>query len=539
MEENIVKQKIDSLKKDSQERQYQNYAEKLGLEYVDLKNYPISNEVLGIVPQAEAEKYKVIAYLRAGNKLKIATTDPENKELKSYIEILKGDKNIEPIIGVTSPLNLENTLKLYKLVKPEIRKRDEVIDITEEEKEDFEKNIKSLRDVKDNLKKASTSYLLDLIFTGAVKTEASDIHIEPDEKEVIIRYRIDGVLHPIISIDPETAHRIISRIKLLSKMKIDINKMPQDAKLFITSGKRKIDIRVSTLPEAYGESLVMRIFDKEASMLRLEDLGFSDKQMKKIEKSYKKTHGLILVTGPTGSGKTTTLYGVIDKVNKPGVKIITLEDPVEYDLPGVIQSQIDAEKNYTFSAGLRAILRQDPDIVLIGEIRDPETGEMATQASLTGHLVMSTLHTNDASSALHRLIDIGIRPFLIVDAINLILAQRLVRKICEFCKEEYKPEKIIIDEIKEVLGKDTKINKLCRGKGCVKCHNSGFKGRLGIFELLELSEELKKLTLGAGTPDDIKKAAQKTGMETLEQDGLKKAIAGKTTPEEVWRVVKG
>lgn len=522
----------------SQDKKYQEYAEKLGLDFIDLRNYPISNEVLTIMPEAQAQKYKAVSYLRAGDKVKIATSEPENKEFRNFLTSLSKTLNYDFIITVSTPHNIDYSLKLYDLVRPEPRRDKDTIDISEEEKNSFEKDIKSLRDVKENLKKVSTSYLLDLVFTGAIKMKASDIHIEPDEKESIIRYRIDGVLHPIISTDTETANHLISRIKLMAKMKIDTNKMPQDGKLFITSSGHRIDIRVSTLPEAYGESVVLRIFDKEASMLRLSDLGLNEEQTKTIKSAYEKTHGLVFVAGPTGSGKTTTLYAILDEVNKPGVKIITLEDPIEYDLPGVVQSQIDIEKNYTFASGLRAILRQDPDIVLIGEIRDSETGEMATQASLTGHLVLSTIHTNDAPSALHRLIDIGVQPFLIVDSINLIVSQRLLRRVCPSCKEEYKPDKIVVEEIKKVLGKDIKVDKLYRGKGCDKCHNTGLSGRLGIFELLMLTEELKKLTLGMAPLAEIKKAAKEAGMKTLEQDGLEKVMLGLTTPEEVWRVVK-
>ena len=539
MEENKVQQKVASLNKESEEKDYQSYADKLGLDFIDLKNYPISKEVLNLIPYDQADKYQVISYLRAANKVKIATINPEDKEFISFINSLAKANNFEFIIGVTTPSDIAYSLKLYDLTQTSRRVESDVIEITEEEKNNFEKNIKNLRDVTENLKKVSVTYILDLLLTGAIKTEASDIHIEPDEKEAIVRYRIDGVLHPIISMESETASHIISRIKLMSKMKIDTLKMPQDGKFFIRNNNKRVDIRVSTLPEAYGESLVLRILDKEAAMLRLEDLGLSKEESQKIEKAYQKTNGLFFVTGPTGSGKTTTLYAILDKLNKPGVKIITLEDPIEYDLPGIIQSQVDQEKNYTFSAGLRAILRQDPDIVLIGEIRDAETGEMATQASLTGHLVLSTLHTNDAPSALHRLLDLGIRPFMIIDSINMIMAQRLIRRICKNCKEEYIPEKFVTDEIKRILGKNTKVEKLYRGKGCDQCHQSGFKGRVGIFEFLVLNEELKKLTLRMATLDEIKEEAIKTGMETLEINGLKKALNGLTTPEEVWRVTKG
>jgi type II secretory ATPase GspE/PulE/Tfp pilus assembly ATPase PilB-like protein len=539
LNQNKVEEKMDSYKKESEEKEYKELAIKLSLEYTELKGYPISNDVLNIIPEDKAKLYRVISYLRAGNKIKVATSNPEDKNFESFIRDLSAMTNFEIVVSVTTPFNIDYCLNFYDMNKAESRREEDVVKITKEEEANFENEITTLRDIKDALKKVSISSLLDILLTGSVKLGASDIHIEPGDKGTIIRYRIDGVLHPILSIDNKTASSIVSRIKLMSKMKLDLNKLPQDGKFFIDRGSRKIDIRVSTLPDVYGESVVLRLLDKDMGIIKLSDLGFNKEQEDTIRKAYNRTHGLIFVTGPTGSGKTTTLYAVLDELNKPGVKIITLEDPVEYDLPGVVQSQIDAEKNYTFASGLRSILRQDPDIILIGEIRDAETGEMATQASLTGHLVLTTLHTNDAPSSLHRLLDLGIRPFMIVDSINLIMAQRLVRKICEDCREEYVPEKILIDEIKKVLGESIKITKLYRGKGCDKCHHSGFNGRIAIYEMLEPSEKIKSLMLRGATLEEIEEEAKASGMKNLEYDGLEKALRGITTPEEVWRVAKG
>lgn len=533
-----VKEKMDSYKKEEEEKDYKDLASKLSLEYTELKGFPISNDVLNIIPEDKARLFNAITYLRAGSKIKVATSNPEDKNFSNFIKDISSMTNFEIIVSVTTPSNIEYCLNLYSMNKAESRVEEDIVKITKEEEANFENQISTLRDVKDALKKVSISGLLDILLTGSVKLSASDIHIEPGERGTIIRYRIDGVLHPILSIDNKTASSVVSRIKLMSKMKLDINKLPQDGKFFIDRGAKKIDIRVSTLPDVYGESVVLRLLDKEVGIIKLSDLGFNKEQEEKIKKAYAKTHGLIFVTGPTGSGKTTTLYAVLDELNQSGVKIITLEDPVEYDLPGVVQSQIDTEKNYTFASGLRSILRQDPDIILIGEIRDAETGEMATQASLTGHLVLTTLHTNDAPSSLHRLLDLGIRPFMIVDSINLIMAQRLVRKICDNCREEYTPDKMLIDEIKKVLGDQVKISKLYRGKGCDNCHHSGFSGRIGIYEMLEPSEKLKSLMLRGATLEEIEQEAERSGMKTLEYDGLEKALNGITTPEEVWRVAK-
>ena len=530
---------VEGIKRDTEEKDYKEYAEKLNLEYIDLKRYPISPEVLNIIPKAVAKENKVISYLKAGNKIKLATPDPKNERFRNFLESFKSATKFNFFITVTSPFNINYSLKLYDLIKTEIHKESDRIEITKEDERKIEENIKNLRDLKEGLKKVPTTRLLDLILTGAVKTKASDIHIESGEKEIVVRYRMDGILHPIIVLDPESSKAVISRVKFLAKLKLDISKMPQDGKFSITRNERRIDIRVSSLPEFYGESIVLRLFDKEAAFLRVEDLGFNSDQIKQLNKVSKKTHGLIFVTGPTGSGKTTTMYAILDRLNKPGVKIITLEDPIEYDLPGVIQSQVNKETGYTFPVGFRSLLRQDPDILLIGEVRDLETAEMGIQSSLTGHLVLTTLHTNDASSVIHRLLDIGVQPFLLVDAINLIIAQRLVRKICPKCREKYSPQSYVVKEMKRVLGKDIKIKHFLRGKGCDFCHYSGFKDRIGIFEFLELDEELKKLIMGIATLDEIKKAAKKSGMITMEEDGLAKVLKGITTPEEVWRVVKG
>lgn len=530
---------IDDIKKGSEEKDYKKYAEKLNLEYVELKGYPISPDVLKIISREDAQNFQVISYLKVGNKVKIATPDPQLDKFQEFLFSLKNMTKYDFIIAITSPTNIKSTLDLYNNIKidSELKRGSDKIDITEEEINRFSQSIKSLKDLQEELKKVPTTFLLELILTGALKTEASDVHIEVEEKEVIIRYRIDGVLHPILSIDSAVSKSIISRIKFLCKLKLDVNKLPQDGKFFITHAGKRVDIRVSTLPEVFGESVVLRLLNKDVSFAKVTELGLSEEQLKLVKDAYSKTHGLMFVVGPTGSGKTTTLYAFLEQLNKPGVKIITLEDPVEYNLPGTIQSQINAETNYTFAVGLRSILRQDPDIVLIGEIRDLETAEMAVQASLTGHLVLTTLHTNDAPSVVHRLLDIGVRPFLIVDAINIIIAQRLVRKVCPKCKDSYVPEEFMKKEIERIIP-NADLSKLVRGKGCDYCHQTGFKGRVGIFEILTMNDELKELIIQIASLEKIKEAAFKNGMIAMEKDGMIKALQGITTPEEVWRVIK-
>jgi len=374
--------------------------------------------------------------------------------------------------------------------------------------------------------------------------KASDIHFEPEEKTSIIRYRIDGMLKTIIELDNDVFHDIIMQIKHQAKMKLNITTRPQDGRTFFIVNSKKIDIRVSALPSAFGEDIVMRILDSGVSSVKLEQLGFKNYAYDQVQKTLKTPHGMVIVTGPTGSGKTTTLYTLLQSLNTEDKKIITLEDPIEYHLKGITQSQINEDENYNFADGLRSILRQDPDIVMVGEIRDEKTAEVSAQAALTGHKVLSTLHTNDAIAAIPRLKNMGLPTFMLASSLELVIGQRLVRKVCEECAREIEIPSSIKNTIQENLNKINSItnqkyqipNTIKEAVGCEKCSNSGYKGRVGIYETLYIDDEIRSMILNEANEFEIAKYAQEKGMLTLSQDGILKVINGTTTMEEVYRV---
>ncbi len=412
--------------------------------------------------------------------------------------------------------------------------------------EAVDEDVENPKDLGKIIQEAPISKAVAVIIKYAVQSRASDIHIEPQENDVKIRYRIDGILQHTVSLPKSVHAAIISRIKILSNLKIDEQRIPQDGRFHTIVADKEIDFRVSTLPTANGEKVVMRLLDKSAGILTLEKLGLQGKGFDILSANIKKPHGMILVTGPTGSGKSTTLYAIIDKINDVGINIVTLEDPIEYYIKGVNQSQIRPDIGFTFANGLRSIVRQDPDVIMVGEIRDLETAEMAVHAALTGHVVLSTLHTNDAVGAVPRLIDMGIEPFLIASSVNVVVAQRLVRKICEKCKESYPATSEMQKEFEEEIEKLPEQEKkninltnplmLYRGKGCNECNNTGFKGRLGIFEVLPMEDEIEELTLKKVPASKIQEQAIKLGMITMKQDGIIKVLTGITTMEEVLRV---
>ena len=390
----------------------------------------------------------------------------------------------------------------------------------------------------DDTSDAPVIKLVNLMLSQAVRDNASDIHIEPFKDRVKIRKRVDGILYDMFSPPKHVQAKLVSRVKIMAKMDIAERRLPQDGRIEIRIADKNIDLRVSSLPTAFGERVVMRLLDKSNVLLSLEDLGMSRRDLDILLNLIKAPYGIILVTGPTGSGKTTSLYSALSVLNKPDVNIITVEDPIEYQINGISQMQVNAKIDLTFANGLRTIVRQDPDIILVGEIRDMETAEMAIQAALTGHLVFSTLHTNDSASAVTRLIDMGVEPFLVSSSVNAIMAQRLVRQICPHCREPYTPSKEYLEKLK--LPKEEFENAvLYRGNGCAECLHTGYQGRLGIYELMILSDSIKNLILTTSDAGQIKRQAMSdpdTPMRTLRQDGLQKVLAGETTLEEVFRV---
>ncbi|MCL2457614.1 MAG: type II secretion system ATPase GspE [Desulfobulbus sp.] len=444
--------------------------------------------------------------------------------------------------GVKTVLTSQNEVFVaihaaYDMTRKEVA--DQVVqDMDEENPESILSEIEETSDLLDDTSDTPVIKLVNLVLSQAVRDSASDIHIESYKDRVKIRKRVDGILYDMYSPPRHVQSKLISRVKIMAKMDIAEKRLPQDGRIEIRIADKNVDIRVSTLPTSFGERVVMRLLDKSSSLVPLTDLGFSRDDLDHFLKLIKAPHGIILVTGPTGSGKTTTLYSALGIINKPDVNIITVEDPIEYQMQGISQVQVNPKIGLTFAKGLRTIVRQDPDVILVGEIRDLETAEIAIQAALTGHLVFSTLHTNDAASAITRLIDMGVEPFLVSSAVNAILAQRLVRKICPHCRESYIPpdaflEKLGLSPVK-FAGRE-----LYRGAGCPQCLETGYKGRIGIYELMSLTRTMKNLILTTSDAGQIKQEAlssQTTGMVTLRQDGLRKVLAGLTTLEEVFRV---
>jgi general secretion pathway protein E len=408
-------------------------------------------------------------------------------------------------------------------------------DIDEEDPERLFTEIEEVGDLLDDTSDSPVIRLVNLMFSQAIRDNASDIHIEPYQNSLKIRQRLDGILYDMLSPPKHVQPALISRIKIMAKLNIAEKRLPQDGRIELKVANREIDVRVSTLPTAFGERVVLRLLKKSSVLLSLADLGMPEDRFVPFAKEIKAPNGIVLVTGPTGSGKTTTLYAALSAINTTEINIITVEDPIEYRIGGIGQVQVNPKIDLTFASGLRSIVRQDPDVILVGEIRDTETAEIAIQSALTGHLVFSTLHTNDSAGAITRLRDMGIEPFLIASSVNAILAQRLVRIICQYCKEEYTPAPEMLTRI----GLDPAVcrgRKIYRGRGCDKCHHTGYKGRRGIFELLVMNQEMKALVLKTSDANEIKRQAVVNGMITLSQDGAMKVLEGLTTIEEVYRV---
>lgn len=527
------------------EKKASNQARELGLSYVNLSAFPISPEALSLIKEARARELGVVCFFYDGKNIRLACTKVNN-EVKSELKELEKKYFSTGRLYLVSAISLERALLAYKNL-PKIKKYDSGVEITEASLEKFKEDIKSYKSLNDKISTVNISDIITLLIATALKLEASDIHIEAEEKGVAIRLRLDGVLQDAAIIDKEKWEKIISRLKILAEVKINIEDKPQDGRFTIYLKERKLDVRVSFLPTAYGESVVMRILDSREIILDLASLGIRKEILPILEREITKPNGLILTTGPTGSGKTTTLYTILNKLNLPGTKIVTLEDPIEYQLEGINQSQVDEKKGYTFSDGLRSILRQDPNIVMVGEIRDLETAEISVRASLTGHLVLSTLHTNDASGVIPRLTDIGVKPYFLVPSINAVIGQRLVRKLCPDCKKEYDmgpDESEQINKILAVISPKANISLAAQlaktfraGPGCEKCNFLGYKGRTGIYEVFTMNDKLKQLTIDSAPSFKILQQAIEDGMITMLQDGVLKALEGITSLEEVYRVI--
>ena len=501
-------------------------------EYVELSNYVIDPEVISLISEKAALRFKLIPISKNEDELTIAMANPLDVYAIDFVRDHTKIKKIKSLLASEEDV-LNAITNYYELGEYDdiIEKLGTEIVFKEEEEEEDSKKLEAIS------REAPIIQLVNMLIVQGVKDRASDIHIEPNEKGLLIRFRIDGMLHDIRTLPNTIKSAVVSRIKILAKMDIAERRLPQDGRFQVKFGTREVDLRVSTIPTVLGEKVVLRLLDKSKGLIKLEQLGFTTKQLEEFKSIIFKSYGIILLTGPTGSGKTTTLYAALNQVNSKDKNIITVEDPVEYKLNRINQIQIKPKINLTFANTLRSILRQDPDIIMVGEIRDAETAQIAVQAALTGHLVFSTLHTNDAASALTRLIDMDVETFLISSSVIGVIAQRLVRVIWEKCKEEYIPEENVLSglNIKDKSNNDGKI-KLYRGTGCSFCKNTGYYGRTSIYELIVLDEEIKSLIISKASSNIIKDAAIKKGMKTLKDSGLKKVMQGITTIEEVLRV---
>ena len=510
------------------------------VEFIDTSDLKVEREVLSLLPQALAKQYNAVPIRLKEGVLTVGMIDPEDFDALQIIRKETG-LSIQPALttrdGITAILDQYTGLQAE--VQEVISKSD--LGITRKEIEQA-----SEEEVSADNDNAPTVHIVHSLLKRAVKERASDIHIEPYENRVVVRFREDGVLVQKVELPKEIQSAIVARLKILATLKLDEQRLPQDGRFSLLIDKRQVDFRLSTIPVVYGEKVVMRILDKSVGIIQLESVGLIDRGYAVLANNLRRAHGMILVTGPTGSGKTTSLYAVLGKLMSPDVNILTLEDPVEYRIDSINQSQVHTDIGYTFAAGLRAIVRQDPDIVMLGEIRDPETADMAIHAALTGHTVLSTLHTNDAAGAFPRLIDMGIEPFLITSSVHTVIAQRLARKICEECKEpvtlskeELADVELEIAKMPEDVRKELGKNRVFyHGKGCDACAGKGYKGRLGIFEVLNVSEVIRDLVLKRSSGALITDQAISEGMITMLQDGLLKAFKGLTTLQEVWRVTR-
>ncbi len=503
------------------------------IEYRPHIEFEDTDELFISIPPQFLKKNNIVPFYTENKKIFIAITDVLNIHPFDDLKLMYPGYQFVPVLSTGDEVMriINNYFDVFKEDST-----DNVIENLEEsEFEILSSSISETEDILDMANEAPIIRLVNMMVKQAINDRASDIHIEPYEKDLVVRFRIDGILYNMYSPPKKFQGAVISRIKIMANLNIAENRLPQDGRIQLKVGGKNIDIRVSVFPTFFGERIVLRILNKSDMTFDLESLGFSKKDLDTFNNQIKQTHGIILATGPTGSGKTTTLYSVLQKLNTSDVNILTVEDPIEYQLHGIGQMQVKPRIDLTFANGLRSILRQDPDIIMVGEIRDLETAEIAVQSALTGHLVLSTIHTNDAASGITRLVDMGVEPFLISSSVNAFLAQRLVRTICPHCKVSFKPSAKMLSEI-DIKPSQLKNGKLYRGKGCENCLNTGYLGRVGIYELLPITNDIRKMIMTHADSIEIKEKAMANGMTTLQQDGLQKVIKGITTVEEVLRV---
>jgi type IV pilus assembly protein PilB len=502
-------------------------AEQVGLEFVDLSEHQIDPTATTLLPEALARRYRAIPIGERDDKLLVAMSDPANVYALDDIRTIT-NRDVQPLVATAA--DVERAIQKYAGIDGQVEALASVAsDALDSEDEQMEAALEDAPIVK----------LVNAIMTQAVGDRASDVHIEPAEKNVRIRFRVDGVLHEPMPPAPKNIQGgLISRLKVMAELNIAEKRVPQDGRISMKVGGRQLDLRLATLPTVFGEKVVIRILDKSQALLKLEDLGFLDGPYERFAESFRKPYGAILVTGPTGSGKSTTMYSTLNILNEEDKNIITVEDPVEYRLPGVNQMQVNPKAGLTFASALRSILRADPDIVLIGEVRDRETAMIAVEAALTGHLVLSSLHTNDAPSALTRLTEMDVETFLVASAIDSVVAQRLARKLCERCKVAHEPDERELAAAGFPERSWSELGEIYRAQGCAACANTGYRGRMGLYEVMPVTEEIERLTVERASSEAIKAVALQQGMISLRDDGLEKVRMGLTSIEEIARVVK-
>jgi type IV pilus assembly protein PilB len=502
-------------------------AEQVGLEFVDLNEFPIDATSTVLLPEALSRRYRAIPIGERDGRLLVAMSDPANVYALDDIRTITG-RDVQPVVATAN--DVEEAIQKFSGMDSQVEAMASIAAESVDE---------TTADLEEALEDAPIVKLVNAIMTQAVGDRASDVHLEPAEHNVRIRFRVDGVLHEPMPPAPKSIQGgLISRLKVMADLNIAERRVPQDGRISMKVGGRALDLRVATLPTVHGEKVVIRVLDKSNALLRLEDLGFLENAYDRFSDSFRKPYGAILVTGPTGSGKSTTMYSTLNILNEESKNIITVEDPVEYRLAGVNQMQVNPKAGLTFASALRSILRADPDIVLIGEIRDKETATIAIEAALTGHLVLSSLHTNDAPSAISRLVEMDVETFLVASAIDAVVAQRLARKLCERCRAVYQPEQAELEAAGFPEWLWPEIPQLFKAQGCPACSNTGYRGRIGLYEVMQMSEEIERLTVERASADAIRNVAVQQGMMTLRDDGLEKARMGITTLDEVARVVK-
>ena len=558
--EDKLKSKISEIEEKKKEEITEREAAALGVGYIFLKGFPLNPEALILIPEEEAIARQVVSFFKTDEEIRVGALNPTDPAVTELVWRLETDTRTHGAVYKISSQSLQYALGMYRTI-PKLRKYAGGIEIGEADLIRYQGKISSFKDIAERILHVSATDLLTAVLAGAIQANSSDVHIEAEQDDVKIRYRVDGVLYDVASLPKKDWPKIINRVKLIAKLKINVTDIPQDGRFTIYLTEEFIDVRVSTIPSAYGESIVMRLLMSSTTGFGLEELGLVGDAYETVKREIERPNGMILNTGPTGSGKTTTLYAILKKLNTASLKIITLENPIEYRLKGIIQSQVEisdsaeskikksgeAKRLFTYANGLKSVLRQDPDVGMVGEIRDQETADIAIQAALTGHLLLSTLHTNSSAGAIPRLISMSVKPFLLAPSLNCVIGQRLVRKICVNCQEAYTPDEPTLKRVDDAInsipeakrqGLTRATYKFLRGKGCESCNGIGYKGRIGIFEILTMNKGIENLILNAQSSENqIREVAQKNGMLTMLQDGMIKACQGMTTPDEVFRVI--